>query len=87
MTDADDITNPRTFAIYAAFCLVFGAMIGGGFYITFATLHISADNAIAAMIIVFCAASIPAVFLRWYKGDIELKMPEIELQEDDGEDK
>jgi hypothetical protein len=86
MTDEpDDITNPRTFKIYAMFCLVFGAMIGGGFYITFSSLHISSDHALSVIVILFLAACIPAVFLRWYKGDMKLELPPAPEDESDEE--
>ena len=44
--DLPDITNPKTFAVYAVLMIIFGVIIGIGFYITFAGLNISMGTGI-----------------------------------------
>ena len=55
MTDSDlpDITEFRTFVITAVFMLLFGGMIGAGFYVTFAGLSIPPDKGVAVIVILF----------------------------------
>lgn len=66
--EEDNILDPKTFISYAFGCIVFGCLIGAGLRITFAPYHLTIDKVIAAMMVLFIAGTIPAVFLHWWQN-------------------
>lgn len=67
--DRPDITQPKTFAVFAGMMAIFGAIVGIGFHITFQGLNISLGQGLQVIFILVCMCTIIAVIFH--------KIPEI----------
>jgi hypothetical protein len=73
MTDDEspfvDITDFKTFVWVAVVMMIFGAMVGVGFYITFGKLHVTLSQGLSVMVILFVTcgviAYIPYLYRDW----------------------
>jgi len=80
-----DITNFRTFVAVAVLMMLFGVMVGVGFYITFGKLHITLTQGLQIMVVLFVTCGIIAYIPYLYR-DWRMKWGRFAPDEDDEDD-
>ena len=90
MTDDDvliDITNFRTFVWVAVVMIIFGAMVGVGFYVTFGKLHLTVAQGLQIIVILFVTcgviAYIPYLYRDWKMKWGMFAPEELEAEDDE----
>jgi divalent metal cation (Fe/Co/Zn/Cd) transporter len=84
--DIPDITQPKTFTVYAVLMIIFGVIIGIGFHITFTGLHISFWQGIDVMFILLITGMFIAILFHKIPDVVKEIIGQNEDDNDDEDD-